>query len=310
MIISASRRTDIPAFYSEWFMNRLKEGYVLTRNPMNHSQVSKIILSPDVVDCIVFWTKDPKNILDKLPVIDNLGYQYYFQFTLTPYNQEIESFLRKKEEIIDTFIKLSEKKGKNKVLWRYDPIILNKDLTIEFHLEHFQYLCSKLSGFTGICNISFVDIYSKLGKAVKNNLLREITIEEMIKLASGFAKIGKSYGIELRACCERVDLSAYGVRQASCIDKAIIEEINGCSLEVKADTNQRAGCGCIQSTDIGAYNTCQNGCIYCYANYSYPAVANNCLKHNPRADILIGEISQEDKIIEKNMCSCKKIDIM
>ena len=310
MIISASRRTDIPAFYSEWFMNRLIEGYVLTRNPMNHSQVSKIILSPDVIDCIVFWTKDPKNILDKLPVIDDLGYQYYFQFTLTPYSQEIESFLRKKEEIIDTFIKLSEKKGKNKVLWRYDPIILNKDLTIKFHLEHFQYLCSKLSGFTGICNISFVDIYSKLGKAVKNNMLREITMEEMIKLASGFAKIGKSYGIELRACCERVDLSAYGVRQASCIDKTIIEEINGCSLEVKADTNQRMGCGCVQSIDIGAYNTCKNGCIYCYANYSYPAVVNNCLKHNPRADILIGEISQEDKIIEMKMCSCKKIDIM
>ncbi|QHQ63012.1 DUF1848 family protein [Anaerocolumna sedimenticola] len=309
MIISASRRTDIPAFYSDWFMNRLKDGYILTRNPMNHSQISKILLTPEAVDCIAFWTKDPKNIMDKLPVIDDLGYQYYFQFTLTPYNREIELFLRNKEEIINTFIELSGKIGKNKVLWRYDPIILNKDLTIEYHLEHFQYLCSKLSGFTRICNISFVDIYSKLSKSVKNNLLREITQEEMINLTSGFAKIGNSFGIELRACCEseRVDLSAYGVRQASCIDKAVIEEICGCSLEVKGDMNQRAGCGCIQSTDIGGYNTCKNGCIYCYANYSYQAVENNCRKHNPKAAILIGEVGNEEKIVEKKMSSCKKL---
>lgn len=124
MILSASRRTDIPCYYSEWFINRLKAGYVFTRNPMNHAQISRINLSPDIVDCIVFWTKDPANMLDRLHILDEIGYKYYFQFTLTPYGKEIECSLREKSQIIETFIKLSETIGKDKVLWRYDPIIL------------------------------------------------------------------------------------------------------------------------------------------------------------------------------------------
>ncbi len=305
MIISASRRTDIPAFYSEWFMNRLKDGYVLARNPMNHAQVSKIELSPETVDCIVFWTKDAKNIMDKLCLMDELGYPYYFQFTLTPYGKDIELYLRDKEEIISTFIELSQKIGIHKVLWRYDPIILNTDLTVEYHLERFENLCGRLSGHTRICTISFVDMYGKLMKSVKNRLLREITQEEMRKLASGFSRISRSFGIELRACCESLDLSGFGIRRASCIDKATVEEICGCSLDVKPDANQRKGCGCIQSIDIGAYNTCRNGCVYCYANYSYPAVITNSLKHNPKADILIGAVNQDEKITLKKMQSYK-----
>src|SRR5665647_2342080 len=116
MILSASRRTDIPAYYSEWFMNRLQSGYVLTRNPMNHAQISKITLSPDVVDCTVFWTKDPVNMLGKLPLLDKMGYKYYFQFTLTPYGKDIERSLRDKSLIIETFIHLSKIIGKDRVL--------------------------------------------------------------------------------------------------------------------------------------------------------------------------------------------------
>lgn len=305
MIISASRRTDIPAFYSEWFLNRLKEGHVLTRNPMNHAQVSKITLSPDLVDCIVFWTKDPGNMMDKLAVVDSLGYQYYFQFTLTPYEREIEPFLRDKDSLINTFIDLSEQIGREKVLWRYDPIILNQDLTIEYHLEKFEYLCSRLKGYTNVCSISFVDIYSKLSKTVKNRILREIKGEEVHRLTEGFADISRKYGIELRSCCENINLSEYGLKPARCIDKALIEKICGCRLLAKPELNQREGCACIQSIDIGAYNTCLHGCIYCYANYSHQAVENNSSKHNPRGDILIGTVNGDEKVNLRKMQSLK-----
>ncbi len=272
---------------------------------MNHAQVSRIALSPEVVDCIVFWTKDAKNIMDKLSFMDELGYRYYFQFTLTPYGREMEPYLRDKEEIINTFKELSHSIGTHRVHWRYDPIILNEDFTVEYHLERFENLCSRLNGYTGICTVSFVDLYGKLTKSVQNGLLREITDEEMMRLASGFFRISRSFGIELRACCERLDLSGFGVKHASCIDKATIEEICGCSLDVKADVNQRKGCGCMQSIDIGVYNTCRNGCIYCYANYSRPSVLTNSLKHNPEAGILIGEVAQDEKVILKKMKSYK-----
>lgn len=305
MIISASRRTDIPAHYSEWLMNRLQAGYVLTRNPMNHAQVGKILLSPELIDCIVFWTKDPANMLDKLPLLDAMGYQYYFQFTLTPYGKDIEQNLRDKNEIIKTFIRLSQQIGKNKVLWRYDPIILNDMLLIDYHKKMFEDLCKKLSGYTNICTISFVDVYSKLNKTVTNNLIREITEQEMIQLAIQFSKIGQKYGIQLRACSEKMDLSSYGIFPASCIDKKTIETICGCAIDSKLNANQRNGCGCFPSIDIGAYNSCQNGCLYCYANFSRSAVEKNCLRHNPCADILIGSVRTDEKITEKKMISLK-----
>lgn len=142
-------KTDIPAYFSEWLVNRLHAGFVLTRNPMNHSQVSKIALSPDVVDCIVFWTKDPVNMLDKLDLIDKLGYLYYFQFTITPYDKSVEKGLRDKEDIINTFRELSCRIGKEKVIWRYDPIIINDMFDFEYHKEQFSRLCSKLGKYTG-----------------------------------------------------------------------------------------------------------------------------------------------------------------
>lgn len=305
MIISASRRTDIPAFYSEWFLNRLKEGYVYTRNPMNHAQVSKIPLSPDIVDCIVFWSKDPKNIMDKLTTIDNLGYCYYFQFTLNPYEQNIEPYLRKKEPLIETFVELSVKAGKEKVIWRYDPVILNQELTSLYHREQFEYMCSRLKGYTDVCIISFVDIYSKLSKIVKKDILREITNDEMETMAKEFKRISSRYGIELRTCCESSSLLKYGIESAHCIDKSLIEKICGASLSVQKEKNQREGCECIQSIDIGAYNTCLHGCVYCYANYSYPAVVNNSKRHNPKGDILIGQVMPEEKVILRKMESIK-----
>lgn len=297
MILSASRRTDIPAYYSEWLINRLHAGFILTRNPMNHAQVSKIALSPDVIDCIVFWTKDPLNMLDKLDVLDELGYKYYFQFTVTPYDKSVEKGLRDKEEIIKTFCELSDRIGKDKVLWRYDPIILNDMFDFTFHKEQFSRICSKLGRHTRQCIISFVDIYSKL----RTDILREISMDEMIELGKMISSTAKDFGITVKACCEKSFLYEYGIEQANCIDRILVESICGYSLDMKRDKNQRDSCGCFESIDIGAYNTCRNGCIYCYANYSDVSVVNNSKRHDPQGELLIGQVGDNDKITMRNM---------
>ncbi len=287
MILSASRRTDIPCFYSDWFMNRLKEGFALYRNPMNHSQICRVSLKPEEIDGIVFWTKDPDPMLDKLERLDTMGYPYYFQFTLTPYDKSIESNLRDKKEILTTFRQLSGRLGKHRVLWRYDPIILNEALTMEFHLNKFDYLCRELAGCTEICTISFVDNYQKLGRRVKEEVIKDITEGHMHQLAASMAETARPYGIELRACCEEVDLSPDGVKAASCIDKGVIERIVGHPVTVRRDKSQRLHCGCMQSVDIGAYNTCRNGCIYCYANHSEASIRENLTRHHSESPFLI-----------------------
>jgi len=301
MILSASRRTDIPAYFSEWLINRLKAGFALTRNPMNHAQVSKILLTPDIVDCIVFWTKDPQNMMDKLDTLDKIGYKYYFQFTITPYDSSIERGLREKAYIIKTFSDLSDRIGKDKVVWRYDPVILNNVFDISFHREQFTWLLSKLHKYTEQCIISFVDIYSKL----KTDILRIISEDEMIELGKIMSSAAENYGVKVKACCENSFLFKYGIEQASCIDKKLIEKICGHKLDIGKDKNQRSSCGCYESVDIGAYNMCKNGCVYCYANYSQDSVNNNCKNHNPNGELLIGQISDYDIIRVRNVKTCK-----
>ncbi len=309
MILSASRRTDLPGYYSEWFMNRIREGYALYRNPMNHAQVCRVDLSVENIDGIVFWTKDPLPILEKLEELDRRGYTYYFQFTLTPYGlpyrqekscgtdiksilygKEIEPNLRDKQDILLTFQQLSDRLGQDRVLWRYDPIILSDTFPVEYHLQQFEYLCRKLTGYTKVCTISFVDLYSKINKRIKGQAVRAITTEDMHQLATELVQIAKPYHIELRACCEAVDLSADGIKPAACIDKEIFELIHGHSINARKDKSQRSGCCCVKSVDIGTYNTCRNGCIYCYANHSEASIAKNCLEHDPTSPMMIGTL--------------------
>lgn len=287
MILSASRRTDIPCYYSEWFMNRLSEGYVLTKNPMNPSQVRRITLSPEEIDCIVFWTKDPQNMLHRLPQLDDMGYHYYFQFTLNPYGRDIERNLRDKKEILQTFRQLSDRLGKERILWRYDPILINDAYSLDYHIKNYKMLCKELQGYTDICTISFVDIYQKLNKKVKENVLKPIGEEQMHRMASEIAGIGSRYRIVPRACCERTDFSNDGIMPASCIDKATVESACGHAVQIRKDNNQRQGCDCYQSVDIGAYNTCGNGCVYCYANHSDAVIQRNMSLHDPNSEILI-----------------------
>lgn len=305
MILSVSRRTDIPAFYSEWFMNRLQEGFVCVRNPMNANQISRIALNPDVVDCIVFWSKNPAPMMDQLDLIDAMGYKYYFQFTITPYNNTIEKAFDK-NQILNTFITLSNKIGKNKVVWRYDPIILNNKLTIGYHLDAFEKMARKLAPYTNECIISFVDSYKKTKRQMGEELIRDITENEMNQIADGFSKIASSTGISIKTCAEKISLGKYGIGHASCIDRGKIESILDCTLtgKVKKD-NQREACGCMECIDIGAYNTCKNGCRYCYATFSPETTAKNCLLHHPKSPLMIGELSGTDKANERKVTSLR-----
>lgn len=304
MIISASRRTDIPTYYSDWFLNRVKDGYVYVRNPMNAHQISEISLSPEVVDGIVFWTKNPVPMLDKLSLLSN--YTYYFQFTLNSYGVDVERNIPSKEKvIIPAFQKLSDMIGPERVIWRYDPIFLSETYTADYHIRFFEKLAKRLSPFTKKCTISFLDFY----RNTKNNIAplapSAFPQSEQERIAKRIAEIAHSYGLCVDTCAEGIDLNQYGIEHARCIDDRLLSQLIQCPLNVKKDKNQRLECGCIESLDIGAYNTCHNGCRYCYANYSDKAVSTNGEKHNPNSPLLIGAVGPEDKITKREMFSCK-----
>ena len=280
MIVSASRRTDIPAFYSEWFIKRLQAGNVCVRNHMNYNQISRIPLDRDVVDCIIFWTKNPIPMIPKLEIIDKMGYLYYFQFSLTPYNSSIETSLGDKQKILESFYFLSEKLGKERVIWRYDPIILNKQLTIDYHVDAFDKMSEKLSGYTDECIISFVDPYRKTMSNTEDSFILPITDNQMKEVAKAFSEIASNRRIKLKTCAEKLDLDEYGIEHASCIDGKLIEKITGSRLipGIKKD-RQREGCECIECIDIGAYDTCLNGCVYCYATKNLDRSKDNFRLH-------------------------------
>lgn len=301
MVISASRRTDIPRFYTPWFFQRMQEGFVCVRNPMNPRQVSRIILSRDTVDCFCFWSKDPAPMLKRLPDLMQEGYPFYFQFTLTPYDRDLEVNLREKAAIVETFRELSELIGRERVIWRYDPVILNEKYTVDFHRKAFEEYARQLCGYTEVCNISFVDIYQKIKKQKENNLLRDITEAEMLLLAEDFAAAGSRYGISVRSCCEEVTAFVPGVGKASCIDRELIERLVERPVKKTKAVSQRPGCNCMDSIDIGAYNTCPNGCLYCYANTSIDAAKKNLKVHDWRSELLTGSIQKEDKVTERIM---------
>lgn len=302
MIISASRRTDIPALYPEWFVNRLLAGEVLVPNPYNRKKVSRIQLSPDVVDCFVFWTKNPEPMLPYLKMIDMLDYPYYFEMTITGYGQELEVNLPSTEESMATFVLLSERLGKDRVDFRYDPIILTDKYTIDFHLEKFEMMCEWLHQYTTRCIISFVDAY-------KGSPFLEMEEEDMIEMARGLSKIAVKYGLPLYTCAEKINLESYGVRHAACIDREKVQRIAGYKLDVKKDSGQRKECGCCESIDIGMYDTCIHGCTYCYATAGLESAQKKHQMHNPKSPLLIGRLQGDETITDKKIRSGRDIQL-
>ena len=288
MIVSVSRRTDIPAFYSDWFFHRLREGYAVTRNPMNPKQLRRVELTPDTVDGFVFWSKNPAPMLPKLELLRE--YPYYFQFTLNPYGENIEPGLPSVEERLETFCRLSERLGSQRVIWRYDPIFLSPEFPMEYHIRQFERMAKSLSGKTEQCVISFVDPYAKKAKNFQKYHIRELIAEEMSTIAAEFSRVAKAYSLRLQTCAELIDLEQYGIVHGKCVDAALLSQIVGKPITAGKDSGQRKACGCAPSVDIGAYHTCPHGCKYCYASGSEATVEKYIRQYDPVSPILCGQL--------------------
>ena len=294
MIINTGCRTDIPAFYSKWLMNRIREGYVLVRNPYYKSQVTKYSLSPNVVDCTAFCTKNPEPMLKYLDELDK--YNQYWFVTITPYGSNMEPGVPNKEKVIGSFKKLSEHIGINSIGWRYDPIFIGNGFDVEKHINAFYELSKQLKGYVNNCTISFLDLYEKVKRNAPD--IRPPNKQEQIALAIAFNRIGKENNITIHSCCEKTYLSEYGLKCNGCMSQEIIEKSIDCSLKPPKRKKLREECNCLMGNDIGAYNTCGHLCKYCYANSNKNLVIENIKKHDEHSPFLIGHSEVGDKITE------------
>ena len=299
MIINTGMRTDIPAFYSRWLLNRIKEGYVYVRNPYYRHQVTKYNLSSDVVDCLAFCTKNPHPLISYLSELDK--YKQFWFVTITPYGKDIEPNVPDKRKVISDFKELSMYIGKSAIAIRYDPILINEKFNVNLHIKCFEKLLNELKGYTEDCTISFLDIYEKVKRNAPD--LRPPTDVEEKEIAKAFAEIGKQNNITIHACCEKEYLKDYGLDITGCMSQKIVEKAIGQKLNVPKQSIKREGCNCLLGNDIGAYNTCMHLCKYCYANANQGLVRENIKKHNPNSPFLIGELELEDKITEASQKS-------
>ncbi|MGN1167318.1 MAG: DUF1848 domain-containing protein [Lachnospiraceae bacterium] len=298
MIISASRRTDIPALYPEWFVNRLRDGEVLIPNPYNRKKITSIRLTPDTVDCIVFWTKNPEPLLPYLKEIDDMGYRYCFQMTVTDYEKDVEPGVPELADAMATFLLLSEKIGKENIDWRFDPVFLNDKYTVNYHTEKFELMCEWLHNATERCIFSYLDSY-------KGCPYPEMSEEEMKEVGKRFSKIAAKYNLPIYTCAEKIDLEEYGIRHGACIDKERIHNLTGYKLDLKKDSGQRKECRCAASIDVGMYDTCIHGCTYCYATKNIKSAEKRKAQHNVNAPILVGTLHGDESIKEKELQTSK-----
>ncbi|MBQ8278745.1 MAG: DUF1848 domain-containing protein [Roseburia sp.] len=293
MIINTGSRTDIPAYYSEWFYNRIREGYVCVRNPYYPNQVQRFRLSPDVVDCLVFCTKNPAPMLPRMAELEQ--FHQFWGVTITPYGKEIEPNVPDKDTVMDSLIQVSKLVGVQAVSWRYDPIFISEKYSVEFHIRAFENMAQKLAGYVDNCVISFIDLYVK----TKRNFpeAEDVSHTDRERLAEAFVRIGKKYGITIRSCHEGTELAKFGVDVTGCMTQSVIERAIGGSLQIpKSKKPAREGCDCLLGNDIGMYNTCGHACVYCYANYDNETVKNNRKLHQVDSPFLIGGWLPEDEV--------------
>ena len=297
MIINTGQRTDIPAFYAEWFANRIKEGIVCVRNPFNPVQVSRYRLNPSVVDVIGFCSKNPAPFFPYMDLIKDYG-QYWF-VTITPYGRDIEPGFPDKHRILEDFKALSQMVGINSIGWRYDPILINDRYTVEYHLKAFEQMAAALSGYTNTVVISFIDLYEK----VKRNFpeARSVLREDKYFLGKEIIKIATSFDMIVKPCGEGQFLSEFGADCSGCMTIATYEKAIGQKLIIPNKKPARKECACYLSGDIGAYDSCGHLCKYCYANNDIEAVKRNMKLNDPNSPFLIGNYKKGDVIHDVKM---------
>jgi len=303
MIISASRRTDIPAFYSEWFMNRIRDGALLVRNPRNANQVRRISLLSEDVDVIVFWTRNPKPLIPSLKELGQRKLRYYFQYTITAYPKLLDTHGPYPAQSIETFKGLSDLIGPEKVIWRYDPILISNYTNIAYHKDMFFRLASQLQGKTHRVVISFADLYKKtIGNLNKVSGLQYIDLLEnkyqdlFFELIAHITQVAETFHMKVESCGESTSFAQFPIKHGKCIDDELIQKIFGIEVTNKKDRSQREACGCVKSIDIGRYDTCLHGCVYCYATNSRKVALKNYRLHNPESPFILGELREDEEM--------------
>lgn len=295
MIINSGNRTDIPAFFSDWFYTRVREGYALVRSPYAPLRVTRYRLDPSVVDGLVFCSKNPQPMLARLDELSR--FRLFFMVTITPYGKDIEPGVPDKHQVMESVRLLSEKIGSSCVYWRYDPIFISEKYSVDYHIRAFEEMASFLEGSLQHCVISFIDLYEKTKKNFPE--VRTVTQEDRNRIGEAFSRIGREHGIRLHTCLEGEDMAAFGIDTSGCMTKEKLEEAWDIRLKVPFQAQSaREGCRCLLGGDLGAYNTCRHFCRYCYANYDRKAVLENGRLHDPASPFLIGHARPDDQVSE------------
>ena len=295
MIINVGGRTDIVNYYTPWLLNRLEEGYAYSRNPFARENLYKLSLKPEDVDCLLFCSKNYQPILKHIGSIDE-KYNILCNYAITAYGNDIEPKVPSINQSIKTLKRLSDIVGSNKILWRYDPILLTEKYTVEKHLETFEYMASEIAPLVYRCIFSFVDMYKK----VKENMLEIIsfTEEDKMKLLKGIGEISKKYNLYTQSCATNESYEKYGIHAAGCTTREILEQAHNVVYKNVKGSGIRENCHCIPSRDIGAYNSCLSECKYCYANRK-PEIPRNVIKlHDEKSPLLLGHLKENDNLIE------------
>ncbi len=291
MILNVSSRTDIIAFYTPWFINRLKEGFVDVRNPFYKYNVSRIYFSD--VDAFVFCTKNPMPIL---PYLHLLKKPILFHVTLTPYDRKVEPNVPKKSQAIASIKKLSTVLGKENIYVRYDPIFINDTYTANYHIKVFAKLMEHLDGYVSHVIVSFLDNYKNVQKNISVLKPKKITDDMYREIGLNFSKVAKEHNITVQTCCEEHNLIEYGFKKEDCISATLAYKLTG-KTNFKYWKARGRNCKCIEMVDIGAYNSCRHYCKYCYANYNEEEINKNVLEHDINSSLLLGHLRSVDKIV-------------
>jgi hypothetical protein len=304
MILNTGGRTDTVQYYTKWLLKRFEEGYVLSRNPLFPNKVTRYELTPDKVDCVVFCSKNYEPILNDLTGITS-RFNTYFHYTITAYGRDIEPGVPDIEKSMETLKKLSAIVGKKRIAWRYDPVLLTEKYTIQSHLETFERMTKELAPFVDRCIFSFVEMYKKL----KTNMpeLIPLTDADKAELAGGLGAIAEKYGMYLQTCGTNGNYSQYGIHSSGCMSLDILGGANGIVFKNLKHKGTREGCHCIESRDIGAYDTCLNGCKYCYANKKPEKAFENYKYHDPDSPLILGHLKETDTVsqgLQKTFQKC------
>jgi len=281
-------------------MKRFEEGFVYLRNPLFSRHVTRYVLTPDKVDCVVFCSKNYAPILNGISQITS-RFNTYFHYTITAYGKDLEPGVPSIPESIETLKKLSAIVGKQRISWRYDPILLTSEYTLERHLNSFEQMAKEIAPYVYCCVFSFVEMYKRFEENLPSII--PLTEEDKNRLAEGLGRIAKRYGLKIQTCGTEADYSAYGISPSGCMNLEILSQANNIVFKNLKHKGTRIGCHCIESRDIGAYNTCLNGCKYCYANKKPQLALKNYQLHDPNSPILLGSIQETDIVTQADQKS-------